>query len=47
MYPSRDRLVILDADGTLIDTFPVVQAAFAQHGMDIGDVLRFQRRRKS
>lgn len=46
MYPSRDRLVILDADGTLIDTFPVVQAAFAQHGMDIGDVLRFQRRRK-
>lgn len=46
MYTSRERLVILDADGTLIDTFPVVQAAFAQHGMDIGDVLRFQRRRK-
>lgn len=46
MYPSRDRLVIFDADGTLIDTFPVVEQAFSQHGMDIGDVERFQRRRK-
>lgn len=46
MYPSRDRLVIFDADGTLIDAFPVVERAFAQHGMDIGDRDRFQRRRK-
>jgi len=46
MYRSRDRLVIFDADGTLIDTFPVVERAFKQHGMDIGDLERFQRRRK-
>ncbi len=46
MYPSRDRLVIFDADGTLIDSFPVVEHAFMLHGMDIGDLKRFQRRRK-
>jgi len=43
---SRDRLVIFDADGTLIDAFPVVEQSFARHGMDIGDLGRFQRRRK-
>jgi phosphoglycolate phosphatase len=46
MYANRDRLVIFDADGTLIDTFPVVGHAFTQHGMDLGDLERFQRRRK-
>ena len=46
MYASRNRLVIFDADGTLIDTFPVVEQSFARHGMDIGDLERFQRRRK-
>lgn len=46
MYRSRDRLVIFDADGTLIDAFPVVERSFALHGMDIGDLERFQRRRK-
>lgn len=46
MYASRDRLVIFDADGTLINTFPVVEEAFNRHGMDIGDLERFQRRRK-
>ena len=46
MYASRDRLVIFDADGTLIDTFPAVEQAFERHGMDIGDLQRFQRRRK-
>jgi len=46
MYPSQDHLIILDADGTLFDTFPVVEEAFALHGMDIGDRNRFQRRRK-
>lgn len=46
MYRSRDRLVIFDADGTLIDAFHVVERAFKQHGMDIGDLERFQRRRK-
>lgn len=46
MYASRDRLVIFDADGTLIDAFRAVEAAFEHHGMDIGDYRRFQRRRK-
>ena len=46
MYRSRDRLVIFDADGTLIDAFPVVERAFRLHGMDIGELERFQRRRK-
>lgn len=46
MYRSRDRLVIFDADGTLIDAFHAIEAAFAHHEMDIGDLERFQRRRK-
>jgi phosphoglycolate phosphatase len=46
MYASKDRLVIFDADGTLIDSFHAVGLAFERHGMDIGDLHRFQRRRK-
>lgn len=46
MYASRDRLVIFDADGTLVDAFPAVELSFARHRMDIGDLERFQRRRK-
>lgn len=46
MYGSKDRLVILDVDGTLIDSFYAVELAFERHGMDIGDLHRFQRRRK-
>jgi phosphoglycolate phosphatase len=46
MYSTRDRLVIFDADGTLIDAFHVVEQAFARHGMDIGNLERFQRRRR-
>ncbi|MDP3538863.1 MAG: HAD hydrolase-like protein [Azonexus sp.] len=46
MYASKDRLVIFDVDGTLIDSFYAVERAFALHGMDIGDLQRFQRRRK-
>lgn len=46
MYGSKDRLVIFDLDGTLIDSFYAVELAFERHGMDIGDLHRFQRRRK-
>ena len=46
MYGSKDRLVIFDLDGTLVDSFHAVELAFAQHGMDIGDLHRFQRRKK-
>lgn len=42
---SRDRLIILDADGTTIDAFGAITKAFAHHGMDIGDLTRFQKRR--
>lgn len=46
MYGSKDRLVIFDVDGTLIDSFRAAERAFALHGMNIGDLQRFQRRRK-
>lgn len=45
MYSNRDRLIIIDADGTVIDAFSAIGKAFAQHGMDIGDLDRFQKRR--
>jgi phosphoglycolate phosphatase len=44
MY-SNDRLVILDADGTTIDAFCAIEKTFAHHGMDIGPLARFQKRR--
>lgn len=40
-----DRLVILDADGTTIDAFSAIDRTFARHGMDIGPLERFQKRR--
>lgn len=43
---SRERLVIFDADGTLIDAFGAMEITFARHDMDIGDLARFQKRRK-
>lgn len=45
MYPSAERLVILDADGTTIDAFSAIERTFAHHGMAIGDLERFQKRR--
>lgn len=45
MYPSAGRLVILDADGTTIDAFSAIERTFAHHGMAIGDLARFQKRR--
>jgi phosphoglycolate phosphatase len=45
MYGSKDRLIIIDADGTVIDAFSAIDIAFARHGMDIGDLDRFQKRR--
>lgn len=44
MY-SNQRLVILDADGTTIDAFRAIEKTFAHHGMDIGPLARFQKRR--
>ena len=45
-YANRDRLVILDADGTTIDAFQAIDETFRRHGMAIGDLARFQTRRK-
>lgn len=46
MSYSPDKLVIFDADGTLVDAFHAMEMAFALHEMDIGDLERFQKRRK-
>lgn len=45
-YENSERLVVFDADGTTIDAFHAIELAFLQHGMDIGDIDRFQKRRK-
>ncbi|MES9960161.1 MAG: HAD hydrolase-like protein [Sedimenticola sp.] len=42
---SKDRLIILDADGTTIDAFAAIGRTFSHHNMDIGDLKRFQKRR--
>lgn len=44
MYRTADRLIIIDADGTVIDAFAAIDTAFAHHGMKIGDLDRFQKR---
>jgi phosphoglycolate phosphatase len=43
---GRERLVIFDADGTLVDAFHAIERAFFENGMELGDLKRFQRRRK-
>jgi len=45
-YENMERLVIFDADGTSIDAFRAVELTFQRLGMDIGDIDRFQKRRK-
>lgn len=39
-------LVILDADGTTVNAFDAIGRTFARHNMDLGDLVRFQQRRK-
>jgi phosphoglycolate phosphatase len=46
IYANRNKLIIFDADGTLVDAFPAIVQTFLHHGMDIGDLERFQKRRK-
>ncbi|MBE9608274.1 HAD family hydrolase [Chitinilyticum piscinae] len=36
---------MFDADGTIIDAFDAIATTFGLHGMDIGDLDRFQKRR--
>lgn len=44
MYKSNDRLIIFDADGTIVDAFQAMAKVFSAHGMDLGDLERFQKR---
>lgn len=44
MY-TKDRLIILDADGTTIDAFTAIERTFREHRMTLGDLERFQKRR--
>ncbi len=44
MYSNNDRLIIFDADGTIIDAFNAINQTFSTHGMDLGDLDRFQKR---
>ena len=46
LYKNRERLVIFDADGTTIDAFHAIEETFLRHDMAIGDLERFQKRRK-
>lgn len=46
MYRNNERLIIFDADGTIIDAFNAIAQAFSTHDMDIGDMERFQKRHK-
>jgi phosphoglycolate phosphatase len=46
MYSNNERLIIFDADGTLIDAFAAIDQTFSSHGMDIGKLENFQKRRK-
>jgi phosphoglycolate phosphatase len=41
---EKNKLVILDADGTTINAFQAIASAFSQLGMSIGDLQRFQKR---
>ena len=45
-YENPERLVVFDADGTTVDAFHAIELAFLRHGMAIGDLERFQKRRK-
>ncbi len=44
MTYSNERLVILDADGTTINAFEAIDKTFAEHKMQLGDIVRFQQR---
>ena len=42
MFQTK-KLIILDADGTTIDAYPAIEAAFAQHGITLGEEKSFQK----
>jgi len=46
MYKNSEKLIIFDADGTIIDAFSAIEETFSRHDMAIGDLESFQKRRK-
>lgn len=44
MYSNNERLIAFDADGTIIDAYRVIVDTFTRHGMELGDLERFQKR---
>ena len=44
--PGKDRLVVLDFDGFLINSYRLLQITFEQFGLNVGDEERFKHRRK-
>ena len=43
---GKDRLVVLDFDGFLINSYRLLQITFEHFGLDVGDEERFRHRRK-
>lgn len=46
MYNNKQRLIVFDADGTIIDAYSAIDQTFSMHGMELGDLERFQKRHK-
>ena len=46
MYSNNERLIVFDADGTIIDAYSAIVDTFSRHGMELGDLEHFQKRHK-
>jgi phosphoglycolate phosphatase len=46
MYTNNEKLVVFDADGTIIDAYSAIDQTFTQHGMALGGLEQFQKRHK-
>jgi phosphoglycolate phosphatase len=44
MYSNSERLIVFDVDGTIIDAYSAIVDTFTRHGMELGDLERFQKR---
>jgi phosphoglycolate phosphatase len=44
MYSNNERLIVFDADGTIIDAYSAIVDTFSRHDMKLGDLERFQKR---
>jgi len=44
LYNNNQRLIVFDADGTIIDAYSAIDQTFSMHGMELGDLEGFQKR---